>query len=409
LHADGDQPRTPARELGHLPTALFLLAMTEGAATSRAALRTADFEDCIEASALMRRLGLSISEEAGEVRRVWTRLWRDNPAVAYGDEPQRSPGWILHQEGRIVGFFGNIPLRYQFGEEPLVAANASMWGVEKGYRGQTKDLATAYFSQRAADFLLVTTAIKPTARLFGSYEASPIPVRTYDQVLYWVLNPDNFLKAALTKKNVRLPLAKPAISVVSPALKLSTAALGHRLGRHAAGLMTHAIALTDVGDDFDQLWRAKIKERPRLMASRSAADIRWHFDAADKKGRVSIIVCKAGAQPRGYIVVLTDRVDELGFRRAKIADMLAVNDASDVVNTLLAAANDRSIEHGCDVIEMTGFPSHIREMAMRFRPMSRRLPVFPFHYKVIAPRLAEPLASESHWYPTLFDGDSSLG
>ena len=47
-------------------------------------------------------------------------------------------------------FFGNIPLLYDYAVHPIVVADASQWGLEKDYRGETPRLAEAYFTQKNA-------------------------------------------------------------------------------------------------------------------------------------------------------------------------------------------------------------------------------------------------------------------
>jgi hypothetical protein len=60
----------------------------------------------------------------------------------------RPRGWVLEDAGRMVGFFGNIPLLYDYAVHPIVVADASQWGLEKDYRGETPRLAEAYFTQK---------------------------------------------------------------------------------------------------------------------------------------------------------------------------------------------------------------------------------------------------------------------
>ena len=86
--------------------------------------------------------------EKGEATRAhWRRLWIENPAF---DDDRAKPllGLVLEDGGRMVGFFGNIPLLYFYGARPIVIANASQWGVEKPYRSQIPVLAEAYFNQK---------------------------------------------------------------------------------------------------------------------------------------------------------------------------------------------------------------------------------------------------------------------
>lgn len=126
-------------------------------------VREAVFEDCEAATELLRRLGLIMPEGRDAVRAHWDRLWRTNPAMLES-RPKPALGWVLEDGGRMVGFFGNVPLLYDLGGRAVMVADASQWGVEKAYRHHTPRLADAYFDQVNADLLLVTTAIKPPVK-----------------------------------------------------------------------------------------------------------------------------------------------------------------------------------------------------------------------------------------------------
>src|SRR5438132_13461894 len=48
--------------------------------------------------------------------------------------------------------------------------------------------------------------------------------------------------------------------------------------RGSAGLPDSEIVVDQMGDDFQGLWMEKLKEMPRLLADRSPAALRWHFE-----------------------------------------------------------------------------------------------------------------------------------
>ena len=181
------------------------------------AIREARMDDCVPVCTVLRGLGLTVPEAPDEAHRLWQRLWVENPAITMGGTPLPI-GWVLESGSRIVGFFGNIPQQYRFGDQSLRAAVASQWGVEKPFRGSTTALATAYFSQPNADVLLVTTGIKPTGRLFERFGASVMPQPEYDDVLFWVLDGAKFAAAALRKRDVSPAMAGLAGGAASPFL-----------------------------------------------------------------------------------------------------------------------------------------------------------------------------------------------
>jgi hypothetical protein len=379
--------------------------MTELAPTT---LREAVFDDGVEVYGLLKRLGLGVPSDPVEVHRTWARFWRDNPALS-ADRPAPPIGWVLESERRVVGFFGSIPLRYQIGDRPLIVGCASQWGVEKPFRKSTDQLATAYFAQPNVDLLMVTTAIRATGRIFERHGATLMPQRDYDRVLYWVLGARGFLAAALRKKEVRPELAAVGGLALSPLLAGVVALQRRHPGRASVGIEPDTVSLSGVGDEFDELWQTKLAERPRLLAARSASDLRWHFAPAEEKGKLILVRCRRGGRLAGYLALQREEIPSLGLVRAKIADLLVAGDDPVIIDALLHAAVEISRERGCHVLELIGMTRAIRAQAERYRPFSRAFPCSPFHYKATSPELGGQLAREDDWYPSLYDGDNCIG
>ncbi|MEJ7759404.1 MAG: hypothetical protein WKF55_07395 [Gemmatimonadaceae bacterium] len=375
----------------------------EEAAGRPVTVREAALADAVEITRLLRRLGLEFPSDPDAPRRIWERLWINNPAWSPG-----SPiGWVMESEHTPVGFFGTIPMRYRMKDRTLVAAVASSWAVEKPFRSHTDELAQRYFDQPRADMLLVTTAIKPTARIFARYGGVPMPQPTYAEVLFWVLDAAGFLRAALRRKQTHSKLAVAASILAAPAMAAVIGLKRHRAGRRIGVVEPEMIALADVGDDFDELWQRKGGEG-RLYASREAADLRWHFGPHAEAGTLTILRCRRGGQLEGYLVMIREEVKSIGLIRAKILDLFVAGDESVVVEGLLSAAIAVARNGNCHVLEAVGFPATVRTQLCRHNPFTRRFSSFPVHYIAHSPQLRAALQVEEAWYTSLYDGDSSL-
>ena len=125
-------------------------------------------------------------------------------------------------------------------------------------------------------------------------------------------------------------------------------------------------------------------------------------------GTLSLLRCRRGGRLDGYLILLREEVPSLGLSRSKIVDMLVAGDDADVVDALLAAAHDLAREQGSHILELVGFPREVRARAARSRPFSRMFPGTTYYYKAMPAGLAAELRFESAWYPTLYDGDSSV-
>jgi hypothetical protein len=369
-----------------------------------ATMRSVLFDDCVEATKFLSRLGLDLPEGTEAARAHWRRLWLDNPAMQI-DGPKPSYGWLLEDHGKMVGFFGNIPLLYYYGDQPVIVAEASQWGVDKDYRSETSRLAEAYFTQSNAGVLMVTTAIKPTGRIFIRHDAAPIPQADYDQVLYWIIDHRAFVAAAVRKKG----LNKVAAKIVSIFGGLSLAALSApKRSVPPRNLdMTVVIVIDDISVEFDDLWDYKWREKKRLLACRNADSLRWHFGSPSLKEKTKIIGYRSD-KLEGYAVIMREDAPSIGLRRLKIVDLFVRDDNESVINTILARAFIEAKEQKCHVLELIGLPSPIRKKLAKHHPRVRPLPTWPLFYKLIDPSLGEALRDSDSWYITSFDGDTTL-
>jgi hypothetical protein len=373
-----------------------------------ATLREASLADCEPVLELVQGSGLSVSTRPETARASWEGLWLRNP-VRELERPLPPLGWVLEAEGRVVGFFGSVPIRYQLGERTLVAGVGTRWAVEKPFRRQTGDLAAAYFEQPAVDLLLGTSGIPASGRLYLRNGGAALPLPSYDRVLLLVLDSVGFARAALRQKRLPAPLAAIGGSALGPALRAAIALGRARPRRMRTGLEPESIRLDQVGDEFDDLWRRRLAEAPRFYAWRTAADLRWHFDARGEPRRVTVLRCRRHGRLAGYLVWDREDVERLGLVRARIVDLFVEADDPDVVDALLAAAYETAREQGCHALEWRGFSRALRERAERCRPLSRTLTPISFCYKARSPELRDALAQEDTWYPCLYDGDGSLG
>ncbi|MDA1090444.1 MAG: hypothetical protein O3A85_09060 [Proteobacteria bacterium] len=378
--------------------------------TEKGTLRDATFDDALEATALLVRLGLTMPEGDDAVSAYFDKLWRANPAMRTAAS-KPALGWVLEDNGEIVGFFGNVPLLYEFGGKPMIVSDASLWGVDQNYRSETPRLAEAYFGQTNVDALLVTTAIKPTRRIFERHGGMPVAQPGLDEVLYWVIDGAGFMKAGLRKKGVGGVASFLGGHLGGMALNARLRLFGRRPFANLDGITI--INPDEIDAEFDDLWRDKCKEYPgRLLANRSAEALKWHFNVG-RFSTLTRIIClyaseQAGGGLRGYAAVVREDAPEIGLKRLKIADLFVAGDDAGAVDALLAAAYEYGMAKRCHVVEVIGLPENLRRRVVSHKPLSRPMPTFPFLFKAVNPGLSDPLSHADGWYMTAYDGDSTL-
>jgi hypothetical protein len=376
----------------------------------KAILRAATFDECVEATALLVRLGMTMPEGDEAVRAYFNNLWNTNPAIQAA-KSKPALGWVLEDAGDMFGFFGNVPLLFEFAGQPVIVSDASLWGVHENFRSETPRLAEAYFGQTNVDLLLVTMAIKPTRRIFERHGASPVVQPDLDQVLYWVIDGGGFVRAGLRKRGLG-GMASFFCSILGGmVLNARLRLFGRRPFASLDGITIIRPDEIDVG--FDDLWQRKCKEYPgRMLANRSATALKWHFNVGRFSDKTRIICLRQpnedGGNLQGYAALVREDAPEIGLKRIKIADLFVAGDDVTAINTLLAAAYEYAMAQRCHVLEVVGLPENLRQCVLSHKPLDRQMPTFPFYFKAINPNLEVPLSGVDGWYITPYDGDLTL-
>ena len=146
-----------------------------------AQVREAKISDLGSIIQLIQDLGLEVDSNQEDVIKKWYLYSVNNPA---NYEKQFPFGWVLELDAKIVGYFGTIHRKYHFGSQNISVAVASTWAVQKDFRSQVPLLCQSFFEQPDIDLFLVTSAIKPTVRIFERFGGQPLPDVSYNKVFY---------------------------------------------------------------------------------------------------------------------------------------------------------------------------------------------------------------------------------
>ena len=337
----------------------------------------------------------------------WERLWRNNPVLGQL-QFERPIGWVLEAEGRLVGYLGNISLLYHYGDRPLTAVTGCGFAVEPAYRPMSLCLVAAFYRQKSVDLHLTTTASEAVGRIARAFKSDPLPQVDYKTLLVWVLQPYPFAQAVVRKLDL-----KPAVSQVADmiaSLAVGTDKILRRRWpprRSPTRFVVNEVGISGIGDDFQALWVEKLKERRRLLADRSPAALRWHFEIPPDGATLRVLCCYKDGKLAGYAVI-NDRSEVNELRTSIVADMLAKQDDPEVLAALWAAAYDHSKHVGSDILEVSGFPHSVREVISQWKPYTIKFSGSPFYYRAADPTLHKQLSDGMAWYATPFDGDTTL-
>jgi hypothetical protein len=371
-------------------------------AVSPAKLREALFSDFEPVRELKRRWGLIPDSFEN-----WERLWLRNPALQ--ETPFAPPiGWVLEAEGRPVGYLGNVPSLYRYGSRTLTAVTGHGFVVEPAHRAVSLTLMAAFFRQKPVDLYLTTTAIAVVGKIARVFKSDSLPQPDYEKVLFWVLRPRPFAQYVMEKLQLRPAYSAAGSVLASLAIGADKTFRRRWPRRRGTPLAVKEILVAEIGEDFQSLWAKKLMEGPRLLADRSPATLRWHFQTPGDCGTTSVLSCYRGRELVGYAVIRDDPSDTAGLRRSIIADMLVERDAPEILTALFVAAYDHAKDAGSHILEVLGFPESVRRVCLEWNPYSRKYPACPFFYKAADPVLHRELANSVMWYASPFDGDTTL-
>ena len=370
-------------------------------AIAPAKVREARFSDFAAVAELKQRWGIDADSLEN-----WERLWLRNPALALG-EAERPIGWVLEAGGSIVGYLGSIPLLYRYGDRTLTAVTSHGFVVKPSYRAVAVSLVAAFYCQRSVDLYLVTTATPEVGRIARAFKSDALPQEDYDTVLFWVLQSNPFARTVMEKLRLKSVLANMGRMSTSVAIGIDK--LLHRRwpSQHSTQLAVSEISVSEIGDDFQSLWSEKLTERPRLIADRSPASLRWHFEISGDRGSARVFCCRKDGELLGYTVIRDDPQPG-SLRKSIVADMLAKQDDPEVLRALLIAAYDHAKRGGSYILEVLGFPPSLRRVFLQGNPYHRKYPACPFYYKAADPILHKALSDGMAWYASPFDGDTTL-
>ncbi len=374
---------------------------------TRVRVREMQFTDFDAVADVRKLVGLSADSLVN-----WDRLWRNSPAVRSAKSPLPM-GWVLEDGNRIVGYLGSIPLLYHFGEKPLLAATASGFSVDPAYQLFSKDLAAAFYGQVNVDLLLSTTAdaICPTVEYVGTLakalQVETLPQEDYSTVLFWVLNPRRFVDAVVWKLGATGARRTAAGILGALAVRADTLIRNRGPKRAANKFQITEITVSEIGEDFEALWRRKLAEKPRLLADQTVETLRWHFTLEGSRKDTNVFRCESQGRLIGYAIFRRE-TDPPGLYRCNLGDMLVDGDDPEIATSLVARGYELAKEYGCHTFEVLGFPKFVRQILLRWKPYSRKYPACPFFFEARDRALHETLKKGESWYACPFDGDTTL-
>ncbi|MGD0652991.1 MAG: hypothetical protein ABSA16_01480 [Thermoguttaceae bacterium] len=329
----------------------------------------------------------------------WEHLNKNNPfSPADSHVPM---GWVLENDkGKIVGIYGNLPLAYEWNGQRLLAGVSHSWAVNPEYRQASLLLVSEYLQQKNVDLLINSSANKDTARIFEMMKAHRLPTPYYDEVLTWIVNYPECIVAALRYKRAGV------LKLLGYPLGLGLKTMDFLLRRNRFGRVPACVRQIDDFDErFDVFWAHLCQDQNILTAVRNREAMAWHFKFILREKGALILILEDQGRMAGYIILLRQYIKKLGLVRYRVADLKVLGQNAEYVEMLMKATLQKAREHNIDLVEVVGLRPFKRKILERFRPYRRKLPGWPFWFKVVKPIQGLDLDNVEVWDPSPFHGD----
>jgi hypothetical protein len=360
-------------------------------------VRTAKFEDYAAIVVLMRRYGLPTKP-----REEWRHVWERNPVLTRRTETLPL-GWVLENNGKVVGFLGNIPTFCSFVGRRLLATTANAWVVDEPYRSQSIALLKHYLRQKEIDLFLNTTAGVASGRLWEALGAKRLPLPSYGDVLFWTTAPREVVRALLISKNI----PTPEILSFPLSLLLRIRLLVRSTKRTRAQVVREVVGFDSRFDDF---WEELRLSSSKLLSWRDAETLNWHFKYALAGNRARILTLEASGRITAYAVLCRQDKPELSLKRYSLADLQCLDSSATAYacGKLLEHSFELCRQEGVHLLEAIGFAPEKRSVLESFAPFKRKMGSWPFYFKSRDTAIESALSPATAWDPSAYDGDGSL-
>ncbi len=361
-------------------------------------IRLANNDDKLAICNLLKLLGLQIPDEPAKVDSLWNKLWNDNPFYEHFNVPV-TYGWVMVHEKKIVGFFGSIPRVYQWNNELIPVSIAGLWGVEKEFRVHTKMLCDKFFYENPIDLKLVTTAIKPTGRIFEKYKGQKVPVPQLDIVQMIPINLSKLIHFKLSGQRHFRPFVRLS-SLLNSIWNLQFYTL--KQNKYIT-----EISINNLPETTNSFLGKLENDANGIIAHRTKEIFQWFYQSNAKNYKFRLFFFIKDNNTLGYISVLTESINNSPvIQRCKIIDLVGENDQ--IKKSLIKEVLRISFKSNIDLIEI-----HLGGMIKRKHIpgifFQRRYPNFPLYYQTNDATLNQHLQKSDSWNIMSFDGDTCLG
>lgn len=270
------------------------------------------------------------------------RQWTENPACPSGD-PR---AWGHEVDGRLVSFFGGIPLRYRIRGQDVLASGATSLVVHPDQRrqGLSRQLVEAWLAQSDVALWVNATSNAESRGVFESLEFSE---RTRGERLERLMVVDTLRYAAIAagrrvEGSSWLKAFQPALEWVGALLLLSQ--------RHPPRTTGHYVWEPEPVDsrEFDRLWMAE-RDKQDATLVRDASLSQWLYFERPRGQNNRLML---GRTPDGRVRASAGFWVDEDKSQMRQVDLFGDVSHPDCIPQLMRSAFDLAKNAGCAALRM---------------------------------------------------------
>jgi hypothetical protein len=327
----------------------------------------------------------------------WRQLWDSHPYRAeFQDVPR---GFVLEDQGNIVGSISNLWAKYWLGGRILRVAISGDAAVDPAYRSGSFKLMGETVRQPGVDLYLNGSPSEIASKIKDTLKVRRVPQRDYDVSLLWATRGFHVARAGLIRRGI--PLAPVMAWPAGAAIRLASSMRALR----ARGPAYPVTVEHEFSEEFDALW-LQIRDRSHaLIGFRDRAMLQWRYGDLLARGGAHLLCVRHDGRLAGYAVLVRRDRPALEVTQYTIHDIQCIADDPGLTAALLRSALRKTRAAGLDLLEWIGHTGPKRALAEHCSALRYRLDVWQAYYYTRDPVLKQELAVPDRWAFGPYDSD----
>lgn len=358
--------------------------------------RVATREDQPRVQELQRLLGLR-PDSLGD----WDHIWGKNLQQL---ESRIAIGWVLEVDGDVVGYLGNVALRYILNGRLLSAAAARGWVVKREYRKYSVLLLAKYLAQKNIDLLINSSSNEIAYKVFTAAGSLSPRSQNFSSIYFFIVNRRKFVLAILERYGLNhnlkyfLHLATASFLVFKKLLSLK---LNER--KKLSDLRVNIVEPQNISKEYDQFWADVVKSNQGFIADRSREKLEWLYSKPGNDSK--ILEFYSNKKMVAYAGFKKFSINGSNEFKLQLIDFVSLKIDKQITGIMILEGQRIAKALGVCCLEITGCDEKIIESVVRFGAFKRNHFPTPFSYKILNKNLQ---IENEKWFITLYDGDSAL-